>query len=222
MFRALVENMPPLLGACFYLYWPASWFLVDAAHKEYRNSPGGLFSTSCFYNVLSMGALSLLLCLGVFDRSRDWNLLSWLVVWFGCVGWAFVAMYLWVQTQGPDASPARASPRKLQCWMNDLLAAAFFFGVAMIPSSVLLGETYFSDFTEAIIWSAAYLLVSVLLGLLVALDLFREMTEPPKPKIRMAIILAVIGYAALSLLLGCFFAWLTWKRAVRRADSPRH
>ena len=69
------------------MYWPASWFLADAARKEYRHSPDGLFVTSCFYNFLALSILGLLFFMGLFDRSNSLDVLPKLLVWLGWVGW---------------------------------------------------------------------------------------------------------------------------------------
>jgi hypothetical protein len=211
-----------VLGACFWIYWPASRFLADAAHKEYRKSPDGLFTTSVFYNFMMLPVGVFLLSPGLQlptahspRYSEYWDVYFRLASGVGWLGWIIIGIR---HLRSWQRQPAFAWPAtRLQCWMTDLLAAAFTFGLCMVPCSLFLGDHYFNDATEAICFSGAYLFLAAILGLLVALDLFRHLPMGYSHKVRFVVVIGIILYAALSLLLGCFFAWLTWRRALGHA-----
>ena len=186
-----------LPGMLFWPYWVSVHMLTEMGRNDPPSELAGLFSVSCCLQFL------LALLFGI-------PMAAWpLVLVLGPAGFGGWVIYGLRRLREADRIRALRQVRplpKLQCWMQDVLGAVFFFAGAMAVAS-----RFDHDVSVAL---AVYLICACSIGFCAALDVLRRVNPPFNAIQRFVVIYGCLLYFCISLIVFGFIAWCAWRRAL--------
>ena len=206
------------LGIFFWVYWYLRMRLLSMACDTHRGRPIKLFILGLLGFMVSVvmvyGLLAGLTYVCVMDARRGGssNSLIGLTILLGAMGLAGAIGWLVV---GVQRLACRAEMKrfeaafplpKLQLWMQDLLAAAFFFALYM---GFLQGfGSKLNRSTEEVVALSAWVMLCMGCGLFFALDVCRRSLRLQAALPRFLFLFGVMLFTTITFLVP---AWLTWR-----------
>jgi hypothetical protein len=208
----LLLGLTVQFGMLFWLYWPASLLLTSLARGSMPDRPGGLFLIAC---VLPFGFHM------VFMVASCVPMLGALVILLlglgGIVGWIVLGVRRARRREEVRAYYAERPLPKLQCWMQDLYVAVFFYALVLAGVTLICNAVNKEAVDYVVPPLAAYVLVATSLGLYIALDVLRRVRPPLAGWGRFGTVAGVIVFCNVSVIVYGLLAWRSWQKALQTA-----